>query len=140
VQVKICDFGLAKYSSSSVTSHSLRATSARTLEYSSPERNQDGLRTKLDDIYAFGILMHFIATSRSPYPDICAADLERVVRNGRRPDIGAWASEGEALGQHVRRVVEPYCDLARRCWHELPEQRPAFEAIFSGLEDMAGGM
>jgi serine/threonine protein kinase len=134
-QVKICDFGLAKYSSSCVTNRSTTAAaSARTLEYSSPERLLRGRRSKPDDVYAFGILMYFIATSLSPYSDIGSEDVERVVRNGVRPDIEEWEEGGEYSPEVMQGVVGPYCKLARQCWHEVAAQRPGFDVIYTKLD------
>jgi sterile alpha motif and leucine zipper containing kinase AZK len=138
--VKICDFGLAKYSSSSVTNRAPATGSARTLEYSSPERLLRGRRSKQDDVYAFGILMYFIATSRTPYSGIDSADVERVVKNGERPEIEEWEEGTEYSPELTQGVAEPYCDLARQCWSEKPVERPAFEAIYAQLATLAASM
>jgi sterile alpha motif and leucine zipper containing kinase AZK len=140
MQVKICDFGLAKYSSNSVTNLAPATTSARTLEYSSPERLLRGRRSRQDDVYAFGIVMYFIATSRTPYSGIDSADLERVVKNGERPEIEEW-EEGEDYSLELMQgVVAPYCELARQCWSEQPAERPDFEAIYARLAALAASV
>ena len=69
-QVKICDFGLAKHASTTQTSTYTPTTKAYTLEYTSPERLLTFKRSFQDDVYAFGILMFFIATCDSPFHDI----------------------------------------------------------------------
>jgi fibroblast growth factor receptor 2 len=138
LQVKICDFGLAKYSASALTTkHLTSATaSARTLEYSSPERLRRGRHSKQDDVYAFGVLLYFVATSRSPYSGISAKDVERIVENGERPEIDEW-EEAQGYGPELQgRLVAPYCELARQCWHERPAERPAFNVIYSRLENL----
>jgi serine/threonine protein kinase len=139
-QVKICDFGLAKYSSNSVTNRGGTAASARTLEYSSPERLLRGRRSKEDDVYAFGILLHFIATSLSPYSDISSEEVERVVKNGARPEIERWEEARAYSPVLMQLVVGPYCYLARQCWHEQPAQRPAFEDIYAQLDALVAIM
>jgi serine/threonine protein kinase len=161
LQVKICDFGLAKYSSSSLpnrgpASSSARppanqgssslpsqapaTSSARTLEYSSPERLRRGRRSRQDDVFAFGIVMYFIATSRTPYSGIDSEDVERVVKNGERPEIEEWEEAEEYSPELMQGVVAPYCDLARQCWSEEPADRPAFEAIYAKLAALAASI
>jgi sterile alpha motif and leucine zipper containing kinase AZK len=132
--VKICDFGLAKYSSGSITKTSYTAaSSARTLEYASPERLLLGRRSKKDDVYAFGILMYVIATSLSPYSNIDSSDVERVVKNGARPGIEEWEEGGGYSRELTRQVVVPYCQLARQCWSKEAAERPTFEVIYAKL-------
>jgi serine/threonine protein kinase len=141
LQVKLCDFGLAMYSSGSITktSTTTTASSARTLEYSSPERLLRGRRSRQDDVYAFGIVMYVIASSLSPYIGIDSADVERVVKNGARPEIEQWEQEQGAVhsSRRMQRVVTPYCELARQCWSEKPAERPAFDAIYARLAALA---
>jgi serine/threonine protein kinase len=69
-QAKICDFGLAKHASTTTAPSSYTpATKAYTLEYTSPKRLQEFKRSYQDDVYAFGILMYFIASCESPFHD-----------------------------------------------------------------------
>jgi serine/threonine protein kinase len=113
------------------------AQMARTLDYSSPERLRTFRRSKQDDVYAFGILMYFIATSRAPYRHIDFQDVERAVCNGVRPEIEEWEEAGEYSPALVQGVVVPYCELARQCWGEKAAQRPSFEAIYTRLAALA---
>jgi serine/threonine protein kinase len=149
LQVKICDFGLSKYSSSSI-SQSYLPTKAYTLEYTSPQRLRDFTRSPQDDVYAFGILLHFIATSRTPFSNVSALELKEAVIAGKRPDIRAWAAaSGSSRGSAGRtpEVVQAYCDLAENCWHHEPGQRPGCDEILARLSRLqhalltyAGGM
>jgi serine/threonine protein kinase len=70
LQVKICDFGLARHAATTMHSTYTPVTKAYTQEYTSPQRLSDFKRTFQDDVYAFGILMHFIATSDAPFHHI----------------------------------------------------------------------
>jgi serine/threonine protein kinase len=70
MQVKICDFGLAKHTATAMAASYIPTTPAFTREYTSPQRIVDFIRTFEDDVYAFGILMYFIATSNYPYEHI----------------------------------------------------------------------
>jgi serine/threonine protein kinase len=137
LQVKICNFGLSRYSSSSI-SQGYSPTRARTQEYTSPERLQEFTCSQQDDVYAFGVLLYFIATSRNPFSAFSAHELKGAVIAGKRPDINAWAarpSSGsrDAVEQHV---VEAYCDLAQQCWHQEPGQRPSSGEILSQLSHL----
>jgi serine/threonine protein kinase len=136
-QVKICGFGLPKVISNSATTLDPATSSACTLEYSSPERLLRGRRSKQDDVYAFGILMYFIATSRTPYSDISSEDVETVVKKGTRPNIDEWEEGGEYIPETIEGVVRPFCELSRQCWHEKAAQRPALEYICGRLAALA---
>jgi serine/threonine protein kinase len=140
-QVKICDFGLAKYSSTSLATKQSQYTSGsvsnRTLEYSSPERLRRGRRSNQDDVYAFGVLLYVIATSRSPYSGIRTEDVQRIVEQGERPDIEEWEEGGDHGAALQERVVAPYCQLARQCWDQNPAARPSFEGIYARLDALA---
>jgi serine/threonine protein kinase len=134
LQVKICDFGLSKYRSSSI---SQIITKAYTLEYTSPERLRVFTRSVEDDVYAFGILMYFIATSCTPYSNVSAPELKGAVIAGIRPDIQSWAagssSSSSSRTAGEQEVVEAYCELAQQCWHPDPGQRPGCPEILSRL-------
>jgi serine/threonine protein kinase len=138
LQVKICGFGLVKYSSTSLATKQSQYTpglaSARTLEYSSPERIQRCRRSREDDAYAFGALLYVIATSRSPYSSTSSNEVETAVKNGRRPEIEEWEEGGDYGAALQERVVAPYCQLARQCWDQNPAARPSFEGIYARLD------
>jgi serine/threonine protein kinase len=70
VQAKICDFGLAMHAATTTASTCTPATKAYTLEYTSPTRLQEFTRSYKDDVYAFGIVMYFIASCESPFHDV----------------------------------------------------------------------
>lgn len=132
LQAKICDFGLAKY-----TSGSMRQTygpqKAYTLAYTSPERLQSYKRTREDDAYAFGMLLYFIVTANTPLDDIPEASLKGAVLDGVRPPIADWAEEVESTAGVPAEVVQKYCQLAEDCWTAGPELRPTFAAIHQRL-------
>jgi serine/threonine protein kinase len=134
VQVKICDFGLSKYSSSSIN-QSYTPAKAYTLEYTSPERLREFTRSAQDDVYAFGILMYFIATSRTPFSNVSTHELKEAVIAGKRPDIQSWAAGSSSSSRTAgeQEVVEAYCELAQQCWHPDPGQRPGCPEILSRL-------
>jgi hypothetical protein len=65
-------------------------SSARTPGSSSPERLLRCRRSKQYDMDAVGILMCFIATSRTPCSGIGSAEVGRAVNDGERPEIEEW--------------------------------------------------
>jgi hypothetical protein len=118
LQVNVCNVGLAKYNSR---------------KYTSPERLTTFRCSKEDDAYAFGVLMYFLATSRTPFTDIAPQDLSRAIAKGVRPKLDEWAGTKRCEPEAQSLVVQPYCELARQCSHQQPEQRPGFETIYSRL-------
>jgi serine/threonine protein kinase len=135
-QVKICNFGLSKYNSCS-TNHTANTANDYTLEYTSPKRLHELSRSAHDDVYAFGILMYFIATSRSPFIHVSRHKLKDEVIRGTRPNIRAWASGTSSRPAVEQEVVQAYCELAEQCWREQPEERPDCPQILSRLSQMA---
>jgi serine/threonine protein kinase len=137
LQAKICDFGLSKYSSRSMTQASSPAAQAYTPEYTSPERLRSHRRSREDDVYAFGILLYFIATSRSPFTDIGAGELKEAILDGERPDIQRWAAVSSRHGGAATgKVVAAFCALAQECWQRDPARRPRCGAILSRLTEL----
>ncbi|EXX57605.1 Mkk2p [Rhizophagus irregularis DAOM 197198w] len=69
--------------------------------------------TQAADIYSFGMIMYFVATTKQPFAN-CAHDNILVLKicNGIRPEI----NEKEA--------PNCYIDLMKRCWDSNPDNRP----------------
>jgi serine/threonine protein kinase len=139
-QVVICDFGLAHTNSTSAAATATVAAQlaapepGSTLKYTSPERSlpeQSFAPSFEDDVYAFGVLMFFIATSETPFKHIPPALLLDAIRHGTRPQgLEAWVKK--APSAH-RRTCEGYMHLAQECWQPSPGNRPSFESILSRL-------
>jgi serine/threonine protein kinase len=142
-QVVICDFGLAHTNSTTAaattSTQRTSAEAASTLLYTSPERSlppQSFAPSFQDDVYAFGILMHFIATSESPFRGIPPTHLMEAVRQGTRPQgLEAWV---QWAGPAEQDVCQRYSNLAQECWHHSPDMRPSFETIFWRLTGLCG--
>ncbi|POG77017.1 kinase-like domain-containing protein [Rhizophagus irregularis DAOM 181602=DAOM 197198] len=69
--------------------------------------------TQAADIYSFGMIMYFVATTKQPFAN-CAHDniLALNICNGIRPEI----NEKEA--------PKCYIDLMKKCWDSNPDNRP----------------
>ena len=137
--MKICDFGLTTYSiSGTATSFSVMSIGAQacTRQYASPERLRGGRRSYRDDLYAFGMLLFFLATSREPFNDLDADSQVAAVKADQRPDLSEWVWR-QSGGEWQRAAIE-FAALAQRCWHPDPRSRPegGFEEVYSELSRM----
>lgn len=120
MDVKICDFGLAR----AVPTH----TSALTVETGSyrwmaPEViSHEPYNTKAD-VFSFGILLwEILSGGELPYAQLNPLQAAvAVVRQGVRPEI-------------PRRSDELLTDLMQRCWKTMPSARPRFREINALLE------
>ena len=66
------------------------------------------------------IKSELIAQLAAENPHLTQKDVERVVKNGGRPDWKEW-EEAEGGGCALMQgVVGPYCELARQCWQPRP--------------------
>jgi serine/threonine protein kinase len=142
-QVVICDFGLAHSNSTTAAASTVGrysvAEAACTPRYTSPERSlppQSFAPSFQDDVYAFGILMYFIATSETPFRGIPPTHLLEAIRQGTRPHgLEAWV-QGAAPAE--RDVRQRYTKLAQECWQHSPNMRPGFGNILSRLTALYG--
>jgi serine/threonine protein kinase len=139
--VVICDFGLAHTNSTTaapITAMQHRAAeAASTLMYTSPERSlppQSFAPSFQDDVYAFGILMHFIATCETPFRGIHPTHLLEAIRQGTRPQgLEAWVQRAAPTERDAR---QRYMTLAQECWQHSPGMRPGFGNIVLRLREL----
>jgi serine/threonine protein kinase len=136
-QVVICDFGQAHTNSTPAAMQPSTKPSC-TQKYTSPERSQPPQSfapSFEDDVFAFGIVMSFIATSETPFPRIPPARLLDAIRGGARPDreLDAWTLHG---APEELRARKSYVELAKECWRHSPETRPNFEDILLQLTSL----
>ncbi|GBC02011.1 hypothetical protein RclHR1_04410004 [Rhizophagus clarus] len=84
------------------------------MPYVAPEVLRGKPYTKAADIYSFGMIMYFVATTRQPF-DNCAHDdlLVLNICNGIRPEINEL------------KLPKCYIDLMKRCWDSDPNNRPS---------------
>ncbi|CAB5352775.1 unnamed protein product [Rhizophagus irregularis] len=83
------------------------------MPYVAPEVLRGRPYTQAADIYSFGMIMYFIATSRQPF-SYCAHDenLALDICEGIRPKMNELE------------VPECYVDLMKKCWNSNPDNRP----------------
>jgi serine/threonine protein kinase len=139
--VKICDFGLARHKSSSLTLSDTRGptnTATYTPEYTSPQRMKDPRkRCFQDDVFGFGMLLYFIATSESPMAGIDSSEVRDLVKEGYRPPIDEWlVNQALVDGDKCGVIAAKYCQLAKDCWHASESDRPTLQVVCDRLLEM----
>ncbi|KIO28629.1 hypothetical protein M407DRAFT_71588, partial [Tulasnella calospora MUT 4182] len=126
--VFLCDFGLAKHVTSR-TSTSLRGVGS--IPWQSPELLRDASRrTFQSDIYAFGITISEVLSSKEPYSDSngIAAIIMGVLLSGERPPKEPLAApDGTSYLQ--------LWDEASKCWDEDPAVRPSIVRVLARLDN-----
>ncbi|HUG53262.1 MAG TPA: serine/threonine-protein kinase [Vicinamibacteria bacterium] len=133
-RLKILDFGLAKLVPAPLADVEAGQTLSRqgtqagmllgTLEYMSPEQASGRALDHRTDQFSFGLIVHEMATGRSPFrrdspAQVLAAVIER---------------DPEPLGRLRPDVPAQLASLVARCLHKDPEQR------FARTDELAGGM
>ncbi|KAG8931371.1 hypothetical protein FRC01_001429, partial [Tulasnella sp. 417] len=125
--ILLCDFGLAKHVTSR-TSTSLRGVGS--IPWQSPELLRDASRrTFQSDVYAFGITIYEVLSSKEPYVghsgigSIIAGVLFSAERPPKQPSA---APDGTSYLQ--------LWNEASRCWDEDPALRPSITGVLARLD------
>tara|TARA_B110000483_G_scaffold116176_1_gene140821 strand:+ start:2422 stop:5412 length:2991 start_codon:yes stop_codon:yes gene_type:complete len=89
-----------------------------TVSHMAPELLQDKHMSKATDVYSFAVLLWEIAAQgESPFSGIDAVDvITAVVKHDLRPKF-------------AENAFRPLIQLATRCWHADPHERPGFDEI-----------
>lgn len=120
-EAKLIDFGLATTKQSSQSRAYFDA--AGTVAYMAPELF--GISAKGShkvDQYAFAVTINEIFSSVRPFFGEPRTTVEKIVRGGKRPEVG-------------RDVPEWFCEVMYACWNKDPKQRPEFAAIRMSLRE-----
>jgi len=118
--VKVGDFGLTRF-----LSEKKAMTQVGTPMWMAPEIIIGKQYTEKADVYAFGIILWEILTRLEPYEDKEPMQIVvEVVNDGLRPTIP---------DEHKNSPLVP---LMKDCWHQDPDQRPAFNIIVDRLQAM----
>lgn len=122
--VKICDFGLARFKSSNQKYVATVTNTAGTPAYQAPEMLRDEPITEKVDVYSFAVLVWEIYTGKLPWSDkSCAQMVHTVAITHSRPPIPAECPKKLA-------------DLMNKCWAPQPEARPAFSEVQGMLKEI----
>ncbi|XP_077323022.1 uncharacterized protein LOC143956699 isoform X1 [Lithobates pipiens] len=115
LHIRITDFGLSKYISSS------NEANGGTLEYMPPEAFQKGYNpSEASDVYSFAILSAVVLRGDDPYPVWCSSLISICIPQGQRPTF-------ESL-ENINSVknLEKAIAFTMRCWDNDKQQRPSF--------------
>ncbi|XP_039595903.1 tyrosine-protein kinase Lck [Polypterus senegalus] len=118
---KIADFGLARLIEDN--EYTAREGAKFPIKWTAPEAINFGTFSIKSDVWSFGILLTEIVTyGRIPYPGMTNPEVIQNLERGYRMPI-------------PENCPEELYDIMKRCWKELPEDRPTFEYLKSVLED-----
>ncbi|ESP02581.1 hypothetical protein LOTGIDRAFT_91690, partial [Lottia gigantea] len=97
-------------------------------------RNDDVFGSREGDVYSFGIILQEILTRDSPF------SLEASNLGAKDVIMKLKENKGEPFRPQVDFVpnLGDMGELMKRCWHEIPCQRPIFKTILKELKHMAG--
>ena len=89
-----------------------------TVSHMAPELLNDRFMSRATDVYSFGVLLWEIAAQgETPFSGIDAVDIvAAVVKHDLRPKF-------------AENAFRPLVQLATRCWHADPNERPSFDQI-----------
>ncbi|KAG9043647.1 hypothetical protein FS837_009307 [Tulasnella sp. UAMH 9824] len=124
-EVRLCDFGLSKYSSWT-TSEGRKG--AGTIRWQSPELLFDESKSFKSDVYAFGITIYEVLSGNIPFGSSSdgAIVYNVVLRNTRPPCLPKFSPTGQSYATTWA--------LARECWHRVADSRPDMVAVWKRLE------
>ncbi|KAG8988363.1 hypothetical protein FRB90_002796, partial [Tulasnella sp. 427] len=123
--IRLCDFGLSKYSSWT-TSEGRKG--AGTIRWQAPELLFDEHKSFKSDVYAFGITVYEVLSGNLPFGSSSdgAIVYNVVLRNTRPPCLPKFGLKGESYAG--------VWALARECWARVPECRPEMGTVWKRLE------
>ncbi|XP_072027905.1 uncharacterized protein [Amphiura filiformis] len=107
--IKICDFGIARYLTSSKTT---RSANKGSVQWQAPEIFEKQVLSPKAAIYAFGIIVWEMVSCEEPYKDFLPVRvIYQVVAHRLRPTIA------DDCPQFLKELME-------QCWHEDRTERP----------------
>ena len=123
-QVKIADYGKAKYLSNHKDVHKTEVGDLISVRWQAPECIQFERFTSSSDVWAFGVLLWELFTlGGEPYPGIVCHDLLAYLRTGERLN-------------YPNSCPEEVYNLMLTCWCMTPTERPCFLYLVRMLQDI----
>lgn len=119
--VKLCDFGLSRVVNNKKGNN--MTGNVGTVSWIAPEVFDNQPYDSKADIYSFGIIMWELYTKQTPFADVNAFEIPRVVTRGDRPAI-------------PKEMPKDYAKLMKQCWHAKPSKRPAAAKVVKELTKM----
>ncbi|XP_072369287.1 receptor-interacting serine/threonine-protein kinase 4 [Scyliorhinus torazame] len=130
--VKISDFGLARWNGLANTQDISLDGFCGTIAYLPPERLRQKRNSDIKhDVYSFSIVIWGILTQKKPFAaETNILHIMVKVVSGLRPDLSV-----------IPKSRPPACKsllkLMKRCWMEIPSDRPTFQEITSETEELS---
>jgi serine/threonine protein kinase len=132
-RVKVCDFNLSRVMEEAVVLSSMAASNPRWL---APEILGGQGYTYSSDVYSFGIIMWEFMTWQVPWHECGPWQVVALVTEGaQRPEIPA---PEDLPGCKGFPGLDEYVELMKRCWHQVPEERPTFAQAITVLRGLLG--
>jgi len=121
-QVKIADFGLARFTNRDEVYESREGTRFP-IKWTAPEAAKTSNFTIKSDVWSFGIVLYEIITRGfMPYGTMTNAEVLLELENGYRLECPT-------------KCPPPLYDVMHRCWLREPESRPTFESLHWELDE-----
>ncbi|XP_047143236.1 atrial natriuretic peptide receptor 1 isoform X1 [Hydra vulgaris] len=132
--LKITDFGLNAFRE--IQGHTLSSEPASNLLWKAPELlcanvSSTSRGTQKGDVYSFGIILQECHTREGAWGDFSGDPrviIETVMRRTKPPF--------RPLVQNLLEGAEGLRDVMKRCWSEVPEERPSFSELRREIELM----
>lgn len=133
VEVKVCDFGLARWvqvqqeihekmdaaTLRAIASESMFTMAVGTAQWTAPEVFVSGRYGLKADVYSFGCLLYEVFARRIPYGDVAPMEVLQMVMGAQRPSLDDLPEECSG----------PFRDLLLVCWAQSAGSRPSFKEI-----------
>ncbi|GKE37609.1 concanavalin A-like lectin/glucanase [Tanacetum coccineum] len=134
---KISDFGLAKVTPTNQTHTHVSTGVKGTFGYMDPCYFYSGKLTRKSDVYAFGVVLLEVMCGRPAVDESLDEDqwglapwAQDRIREGKLNRI----IDSRLTGQISSKCLKKFGDIACRCLHDIPNQRPTMAEIVARLE------
>ncbi|PWA78823.1 protein kinase-like domain, Concanavalin A-like lectin/glucanase domain protein [Artemisia annua] len=138
-EAKISDFGLSKVSPRNQPSTYVNTLVKGTFGYLDPNYFQTGRLTRKSDVYAFGVVLFEV---------LCGKRAVDSTLDEEHMGFASWAQDSIKMGRlkqivdcNMRGTISSKClrnfgQLANRCLHSDPKQRPTMAQVVVSLESI----
>ncbi|XP_059643908.1 receptor-like protein kinase FERONIA [Cornus florida] len=136
-EAKISDFGLSRMYTTSPSQTHISTMVKGTFGYMDPEYFNTQRLTKKSDVYAFGVVLFEVLGGR-PAVDLTLEEEQR--------SLAQWAKKclrnkklDQLIDPSVKEQISPRClkrfaEIANKCLHDEPNERPAMADVVKTLE------